>query len=131
MSLFPRRCKHPTCAEDSRDPSGYCDDHRPARLARRADVQSIEQRAAAKRFYASPAWRELRARVLAERPLCELRLSGCWGRATQVDHKQSIEKGGAALAESNCQSACAHCHSIKTARSDGGFGFERARGRNA
>lgn len=127
MSLFPRRCKHPTCAEDSRDPSGYCDAHRPEKAARRNSTQSAEERAAAKRFYASPAWRELRARVLAERPLCELRFAGCWGRATQVDHKQSILQGGAALAETNCQTACAHCHSIKTARTDGGFGFARRR----
>src|SRR6266542_3535942 len=36
--------------------------------------------------YRLPAWKRLRERILRERPRCEIRLPGCTGRATSVDH---------------------------------------------
>jgi 5-methylcytosine-specific restriction protein A len=72
---------------------------------------------AAARGY-GPRWRELRASVLAERPVCE----EC-GRAaaTDVDHVVARAKGGTDDL-SNLRAYCHSCHSRKTCREDRGFG---------
>jgi 5-methylcytosine-specific restriction endonuclease McrA len=62
-------------------------------------------------------WRRRRASYLAEHPLCV----ACGNRATVVDHRVSLSKGGAD-APSNYQSLCASCHGRKTVSVDHRFG---------
>lgn len=55
------------------------------------------------------------AALLAERPWCEVRWDeGCQGRAVDVDEVLSRGRGGDYLDEANCQTACRHCHDMKT-----------------
>lgn len=61
------------------------------------------------------ARRALVARILTDRPWCELRWdSGCEGRAVDVDEIVGRGVGGSFLDEANCQTACRHCHRRKT-----------------
>lgn len=126
MTLFPRRCKWSTCALSTRHPSGYCDEHagkrptftrpfiRPAR--------DPERRARDKAFYDSAEWRACRKAKLKRDPDCELRLPGCTKRAKIVNHKKPRSQGGADFDDDNLQSSCWECHSVLTARKDGGYG---------
>jgi len=75
---------------------------------------------ARKRGYGA-AWERLRARVLAEEPVC--RACGI-ARATDVDHILPRRRGGTD-ARDNLQALCHSCHSQKTSRSDGGWGRGR------
>ena len=69
------------------------------------------------KFYQSPAWRALRAKVLQDQPLCvECQSRGVISEAKVVDHIIPIVKGGAALDESNLQPLCHKCHNQKSAR---------------
>ncbi len=127
MSLFPRRCKHPTCAASTRHPSGYCDRHADKRPAKRFVERRAtkERRAERDQFYSSAEWRKARAAVLKRHPRCQIKLPGCTGHAECVDHKTPIAAGGAKLDPANLRSACWRCHSVVTARYDGGFGHDR------
>lgn len=50
-------------------------------------------------------------------PLCELRLDDwCGGVAEEVDHIVNVADGGDEWDWDNLQSACKHCHAVKTAR---------------
>jgi len=64
-------------------------------------------------FRGSPAWREVRKRVLArDNYECQIRIPGtCEGRATTVDHIHALAEGGAAMDESNLRGACYACNS--------------------
>lgn len=69
------------------------------------------------KFYQSPAWRALRAKVLNDYPLCaECEKRGLVVEAKVVDHIIPIVKGGAALDESNLQPLCHRCHNKKSAK---------------
>lgn len=58
--------------------------------------------------------RQLVARLLAERPWCEIRWDhACQGRAVDVDEILGRGVGGDFLDEQNCQTACRHCHDMK------------------
>ena len=57
-------------------------------------------------------WQKLRARVLADEPLCR----SCQRPATEVDHIQPRSKGGALWDRENLQALCSACHSRKTSR---------------
>lgn len=75
-------------------------------------------------FYRTPAWRQLRARFLANNQVCSN--PGCRGRSSRVDHVQSRRRRpDRALDETNLQAFCEPCHNAKTARHDGGFGNAR------
>lgn len=77
-----------------------------------------------KRGYDS-RWRKRRLIQLRREPLC--RLCSTHGRptaATEVDHIVPLKAGGPDTFD-NYQSLCHRCHSIKTAREDGGFGRRR------
>lgn len=75
-------------------------------------------------FYTSTVWRELRASVLRQRPVCEV--AGCGKRASHVDHRQTRRvRPDLALVVSNLSALCHGHHSSKTAQSDGGFGHKR------
>lgn len=61
-------------------------------------------------FYNSIAWKRLRQAKLWKTPLCE----SCGKPASDVDHKISIQSGGARTDSDNLQSLCHECHSRKT-----------------
>lgn len=67
-----------------------------------------------KRVYNSMAWRRLRALVL-ERDgyACQVRLDGCRGAATQVDHIVAMSDGGPPLSPLNARAACSHCNASR------------------
>lgn len=70
-------------------------------------------------------WRAARLGYLAHHPLCVHCLDrGHVTASTDVDH--IIPHGGDPIlfwdAENNWQALCHSCHSVKTAREDGGFG---------
>jgi 5-methylcytosine-specific restriction protein A len=72
-------------------------------------------------------WRRARLAYLADHPLCECddcRKNGWLKPATVIDHIIP-HKGDLELfwdSENNWMAMSARCHSIKTAREDGGFG---------
>jgi 5-methylcytosine-specific restriction enzyme A len=109
-------CRHPGCARLVAE-GRYCAPHATFAQA----VTDAERGNSAARGYGR-RWRELRAAVLAEQPLCASCAGG--GRveaATEVDHVVPRSRGGGDE-WSNLQALCKRCHSAKTAREDGGFG---------
>ena len=69
----------------------------------------------AHRFYDCQRWKDLRDRVLSDKPLCtSCEVRGLTEIATQVDHIIPISEGGNPTAMSNLQPLCASCHSRKT-----------------
>jgi len=72
-------------------------------------------------------WRKVRERFLHDNPWCCDPFGDHHGQqiiATQVDHIIPRAIGGLDGVD-NLESLCAHCHSKKTAKEDGGFGNER------
>ncbi|MEZ1953708.1 HNH endonuclease [Pseudomonas asiatica] len=69
----------------------------------------------------SAAWKELRAQVLAEEPLCRWCLArGLYVPSTDVDHiKDSREDYSDDNRRENLTAMCRECHSLKTARDMG------------
>lgn len=111
MTLPPHPCLRPGCP--ALVPHGYCPDHAP----RVAEVDGRES--SARRGYGR-TWRKVRRVYLSEHPLCEDHLArGQYVPATEVDHVIALAKGGADDA-TNYRALCHSCHSIKTAREDGG-----------
>jgi 5-methylcytosine-specific restriction endonuclease McrA len=72
----------------------------------------INQRKEDNRFYASAAWRKLRAEVLRDYPLCEkCREDGIYVPAVDVDHiKPRKKRPDLALERSNLRGLCKSCH---------------------
>jgi 5-methylcytosine-specific restriction protein A len=64
--------------------------------------------------YQDPRWRKVR-RLVLERDghQCQLRLDGCTGKATQVDHTIDLGDGGAPYDPANLASACKPCNIAK------------------
>ena len=72
-------------------------------------------------FYWSVAWRQFRARILDQRPTCEV--PGCTEKATQVDHVVTrAQDRSRELDPTNVQALCRRHHSSKTFQVDGAFG---------
>jgi 5-methylcytosine-specific restriction enzyme A len=72
----------------------------------------------------SRAWQETRQRVLARDGYrCQIKLTGCHGRATTVDHIRSLAEGGSMTDESNLRAACGYCNGVEGGR----VGARRAR----
>lgn len=61
------------------------------------------------------ASRTLRARVLAEHPVCYLNYDGCTTVATEDDHIVPLSQGGSDHL-SNHAGACHPCHRVKSQR---------------
>jgi 5-methylcytosine-specific restriction enzyme A len=116
-----RYCKHPRCLNKTYDRSGYCEQHR---LEHHRLIDS-NRGTANERGYGR-RWQKASRAYLISHPLCAI----CYRRgiitpATLVDH--TIPHHGdynLFWDRSNWQSLCAHCHNVKTAREDGGFGNE-------
>lgn len=116
----PRPCTQPGCTELVTSGS-HCSIH-----AKKADEQ---RGSAAERGYGS-AWRKIRNAFLQKHPWCADPYGyhqGMHVMAAHVDHKLPLKAGGT-NDESNLQQLCQHCHSVKTAKEDGGFGNSIQRG---
>ena len=73
-----------------------------------------------KRGYGSKH-RQWRHQILNKYPICVM----CGNKpATQADHIIPINKGGKRFDINNGQGLCASCHSAKTVKYDGGFGYK-------
>lgn len=73
--------------------------------------------------YNTQRWQRVRANQLARQPMCELCAeigphAHSIRPATDVDHKVTIESGGAPFDPSNLQSMCHEHHSWKTSHLD-------------
>ena len=109
MALRPLRpCRHPGCAELTRD--GWCPKHRPK-----------HQRGASAAYhslYSTPTWQRLRAEHLLEEPWCRMcAAEGIRTRATVVDHIRPHRGDWLLFVDkNNHQSLCKFHHDQKTAR---------------
>ena len=104
-----RPCKHPGCAELTRD--GWCARHKPQHRRRiSAEYHS---------WYSLPIWtNKLRPAQLLREPFCqECARTGIRTRATVVDHIRSFRGNWARFIDpANHQSLCKYHHDRKTAR---------------
>ena len=65
----------------------------------------------------SRAWRKLRDQVVAEEPLCWLRLPGCTTVSTTADHVLTRkERPDLAMVRANLRGACASCNGRRNAK---------------
>jgi 5-methylcytosine-specific restriction protein A len=79
--------------------------HRPTRLP-----QPAARKTASEAFYVSPAWRKVRAFVLArDNHTCRLVLPGCWTTADIADHVIARSEGGSDD-PANLRAVCRGCH---------------------
>ncbi|MDP3271307.1 HNH endonuclease [Limnobacter sp.] len=106
MPISPARpCSHPGCKALVRDGSGRCEAHRRKAWAKRPDAA---KRITGRRLQA------LRVALFEREPLCaECKRNGVVRLATQRDHIQSLEEGGAED-EDNTQGLCDECHEGKS-----------------
>lgn len=104
----PRRCTSPYCPNPALK-RGRC---QACEAARDERYQRIGET-----IYNTVRWRNLRRRILDERPICARR--GCRARSTDVDHVIAIADGGQPWAEDNLEALCHACHATKTAREVG------------
>ena len=92
--------------------------------------QATVRETASKRGY-NYAWQQARKKYLLDNPLCvHCEKNNRLTPATVVDHIKP-HRGDAKLFwdKNNWQSLCASCHSVKTAKEDGGFGNNIHKGR--
>ena len=123
----PTPCRHPGCAALLSTP-GYCDSHQSD--SRQWDTNAIKRQRQKSRALPtnSASWRRIRAHVLREEPTCRrCALQGIVRAANVVDH---IDGDSHNNGRDNLQSICSRCHSVLTAKHDGGFGNPTRR-RNA
>lgn len=80
-----------------------------------------------KRWYGTSRWKKLRLLVLRRQPTCQLRLGGCDGVATQVDHIiPARDRPDLFWSEPNLQGVCQNCQVVKGA-SRGAVSADRPR----
>ena len=92
--------------------------HKPPILGQKPKTRRPDDRRSASARGYGRTWRELRATVLAEEPLCRHCLAcGEVKPAVDVDHITPKSKGGTDH-RSNLQPLCHSCHSTKTGRED-------------
>lgn len=108
----PTPCRYPGCAQVLATP-GYCAQHqsqvhRDYGRARRGFDTELG-------FYQSPRWRNTRAAVLRDNPLCaRCESKGLLQPAKVVDHIVPVKAGGERYDRANLQSLCVPCHNAKT-----------------
>ena len=62
-------------------------------------------------------WKKLKATVVKQEPLCQLRLPGCTGLSQTADHKIPVKlRPDLAYTRTNLQGACHPCNRRKGAR---------------
>ena len=109
----PTPCRYPGCAQVLNTP-GYCAQHqtkvhRDYSRARKGFDTELG-------FYQSARWRNIRAAVLRDNPLCcGCQTKGVLQLAKVVDHIVPIKLGGERFERSNLQGLCVPCHNAKTA----------------
>jgi len=65
-----------------------------------------------RRDTSSRAWRDLRTYVLnRDGWRCRIGLAGCSGHATEADHIEPVDEGGAYYDPANLRAACKSCNS--------------------
>jgi 5-methylcytosine-specific restriction protein A len=114
-----RPCPIPGCS--SLTTKGPCAQHKGQDSTSRARTEADKNKGWTREFYTSPEWRELRARVLIEEPICK-----CGAPTTIGAHRKSIRlHPELRLERSNVRGSCKHCHDQESAARDGGFGNRR------
>ena len=110
-----RPCAHPGCPALVHDPGQrYCQEHQ----AEEWRNQSRQRRAEGTHADYGPRWREIRARILRERPTCER----CGRvRAVVVHHIVPRSQGGSDD-PINLQALCGLCHAQVEAKAGSLFG---------
>ena len=105
MPRKPKKpCKYPGCARLT--DGTYCEEHE--RVARQNYERFARGYDTHERY--GGAWRKIRARYLAEHPLCEkCAANGRYVKASLVHHVKPIADGGTHDAE-NLMSLCVACH---------------------
>jgi len=105
-------CRRPACRTLVRG-GGFCAAHQSEAFRQR---NAGRERAEDRKFYQSPQWRQLRQRLLSDRPLCEECLrTEVFTPATVMDHMlPREERPDLALDPSNLRGLCASCHNRKT-----------------
>ena len=117
----PRPCSHPGCP--ALTDGQFCPEHRKLAAAR---YNRYERDPAIQKLYGG-AWPRIRARFLAEHPLCVVcRKEGRVTAADEVHHILPLSQGGT-HAEDNLMALCKACHSGITAREGGRWGEGRGR----
>lgn len=111
-------CSFPGCGTLVEYNERYCAVHKDCARDMAADRNKRydANRPEVHRFYHSAKWQRIRARYLAQHPLCELCLRhNHIVSAVVVDHKKEIRDGGSMTDFENLQALCAACHNRKTA----------------
>ena len=68
-------------------------------------------------LYGTYRWKVMRRGVLRrDGYICQLRMKGCTGRATQADHTLRPEEGGAFFDQANLKASCKSCNVAKRNR---------------
>lgn len=116
-----KECKKFGCHNLTDNANGYCDEHQKELYSYDRNRLNSYQRGYDRR------WQKYRKWFLERNPLCAV----CGGIATVVDHIVP-HKGNRQLFwdEDNHQPLCKHCHDVKTAAEDGGFGRKWVGGKN-
>lgn len=121
--MMPKKfCAVKGCNKLIHPTESYCDECK----AKKSKEYDRQRGTSTERGYGY-RWRRYRERFLKENPLCaECLKSNQLTSATVVDHIVP-HKGNMVLFwdPKNHQSLCKHCHDVKTAKEDGGFGNER------
>jgi 5-methylcytosine-specific restriction protein A len=116
-------CKAVGCHALTRHRRGYCPKHlwpekdEASRVNYQANHANQEQRKKAWSFYASPSWKALRTRVLAEEPYCRIcKKRGYLTVSTHVDHiiPRADNTPELNFERNNLQALCKPCHYWKT-----------------
>lgn len=117
MFSAPKTCAD--CKQPAVRGTRFCAAHATDNSSARSAKANADQRWWSK-WYHTSHWRDLRTLVLARDPVCKI----CERAASTVADHIKPHRGDRTLFcdLENLQGLCAPCHSIKTAREDGGFG---------
>lgn len=109
----PKQCKKPGCPGLTHD--RFCEAHQ-----REHNAEYERRRGSASARGYGRKWRKLAAFILIRDPYCMA--DGCNEWSTEVDHIVPRRRGGTDD-PSNLQGMCHDCHSAKTAKEDGRWGY--------
>lgn len=117
-------CSWPGCGKAVFLPNRYCDKHQKQKEKEKEEARAAfdsQRGSAASRGYGY-RWRKFRKQYLRLHPVCAV----CGRLATEVDHIIPFKGDLSKVFElDNLQPLCHECHSRKTAREDGGFGYRK------